>query len=358
MKKSYLLRCGALVCAILLAPHAARADLITGGAGSTVTDNGPNGGRDDTNIATTIDATFQAFCSWLIDGMQNQFPGVNFTFASSGSNIGNLFSQVPSNDFTLLVPGVNGSQYKPWVDTSTSVINPTGFGDARPVTNQDAGGINFVLTYTPRPNSSDPTTVNFVQAYIDNINNTGFTSGRIDNLGDSTPFYNNIGIHGTGTTQLVTKYANTPGQGLNALGSSAWMVDIPYKCEVFIPTAEGNVPPGSKADCSGGPPLPNDEILTSDVLTFQTFIESTQTIYYNQALADPYSRTDNGGVGQTWDVLYGGVQWGFSYSNSDPQQPPAVPEPSSIWLTGAALIIVLPRLSRVRHAEAQSKTGS
>ena len=74
MKKTYLPRCDALVCAILLlAPHIARADLITGGAGSTVTDNGPNGGRDDTNIATTIDVTYQTFCSWLIDGCRTSF---------------------------------------------------------------------------------------------------------------------------------------------------------------------------------------------------------------------------------------------------------------------------------------------
>src|SRR5258705_4639840 len=125
------------------------------------------------------------------------------------------------------------------------------------------------------------------------------------------------------------------------------MVDIPYKCEAFIPTAEGNVPPGSKADCSGGPAPPNDEILTSDVLTFQTFIESTQTIYYNASLDEPYGLTDNGGVAQTWDVLYGGVQWGFSYSNSDPQAPPSVPEPSSLLLIGGALIAMFTRLSHI-----------
>ena len=324
---------------ILMAPLAARADFITGGTGSMVSDNGPNGGRDDTNVATTINASYQTFCSWLIYGMQNQFPGVNFTFAGSGSNIGDLFSPVPSSDFSF-------KQYDPWVDTDPGATAPTGFVNARPVNNQDAGGADAVLIYTPRP-TGDPTTVNFVQAYIDNINNTGFTSGTIDNLGDSTPFYNNLGIHGTDMTQLFTPVTNAPGQGLNARGSSAWILDNPYKCESFIPTASGFPPAGANANCTGGPAPPNDEVLTSDVLAFQTFIESTQTIYYNQDLATPYSLTNNGGVMQTWDVLYGGVQWGFSYTNADPPNaqpvvlpPPSpipVPEPSSILLLGVGL---------------------
>ncbi len=342
MKKTCLLRFATAICTILLASHAMRADLITGGTGSTVSDNGPAGGRDDFNTATTFDATYQTYCSWLITGMQNQFSGVNFTFSGFG-NIGGLFSQAPSSNFSLLVPGLpNGTttnQYRPWVDTSIPVTNPTGFSDTRPVSNQDSGGANVVLTYTPRPNTGDPTTVNFIQAYVDNINNTGFTSGRIDNLGDSTPLYNNIGIHGTGTTQLFTKYTNTPGQGMNAQGSSAWLVDIPYKCESFIPTPEGNVPPGANANCTGGAAPPNDEVLTSDVLNFQSFVESTQTIYYNAGLDNPYSLTNNGGVAQTWDVLYGGVQWGFSYSNSDPVSP--TPEPSSVLLVATALAAVV-----------------
>ena len=337
MNKSYLLRFSVVFWAILMAPHAVRGALITGGVSQTASDNGPNGSRDDANVSTTMTATYQTFCSWLIYGMQNQFPSVNFTFAGYG-NIGGLFSQVPSNDFAF-------TQYTPWVDTDPGATAPTGFISSRPVTNQDAGGVDAVLTYTPRPDSNDPTTVNFVQAYVDDINNTGFTSGTIDNLGDSTPFYNNLGIHGTDMTQLFTPVTNAPGQGLNAQGSSAWMLDIPYKCESFIPTSTGLPPPGANANCTGGPGPPNDEVLTSSVVSFQTFIESTQTIFYNAALDTPYSLTNNGGTAQTWDVLYGGVLWGFSYTNADPpnQQPvvPApsspVPEPSTILLMGTAL---------------------
>ncbi len=348
MNKSCVLRFVALISASLIAPLALRADLIAGGAGATATDGGPANGRDDANVATTFNSTYQTFCSWLIYGMQNQFPGVNFTFAGSG-NIGGLFAQVPASDFLF-------TQYRAWVDTNTNSTNPlippNGFAYSRGVSDQDSGGANAVLKYTPRANSSDPTIVNFIQAYVDNVNNTGFSSGMIDNLGDTTPFYNNVGLHGTGTSQSIAMYSNSVGSGMNVQGTSAWIADTPYKCESFIPTAQGNAPPGANTDCTGG----TDDTLTSDVLTFQTFLESTQTIYYNPDAATPYSLTNNGGQAQTWDVLYSGVQWGFSYTNADPPnaqpvvpaEPSAAPEPASILLVVAAAAGLFLRARRRR----------
>ena len=337
MNKRRLLQISVVVWATLMTPHAVQATMITGGTSSTDADKGPAGGRDDSNVATSMTATYQAFCSWLLNGMQAQFAGVNVTFAGHG-NIGDLFSPVPASDFKF-------TQYNAWVDTDPGAKEPTGFFDSRPVSNQDAGGVDAVLVYTPRPSTKDPTTVNFIQTFIANFNNTGFTTGGIDNLADSTPFYNNKGVHGTDSTQLFTRVTNEPGKGLNALGSTAWIADVPYVCESWVPTPLLFVPRGSNPDCTGGPPPPNDEILTSAVEAFQTFVESTQTIYYNNTLSTPYSLTNNGGVPQTWDVLYGGVQWGFSYTNSDPPNPQPVvpgppspaPEPSTIVLMGTAL---------------------
>ena len=57
---------------------------------------------------------------------------------------------------------------------------------------------------------------------------------------------------------------------------------------------------------------------------------------------------------EAFDVLYGGVQWGYSYTNADPPNPQpivppppsGVPEPSNILLMGTALAAGL--LTKVR----------
>ncbi len=171
------------------------------------------GTRDDSNVTTSMTATYQTYCSWLLYGMQSQFAGVNVTFAGYG-NIGGLFSQVPATDFNFL-------QYTPWVDTDPGAKEPTGFFDSRPVANQDAGGVDATLIYTPRPNSSDPTTVNFIQTFVVNFNNTGFTTSGIDNLANFDPFYNNKGVHGHGTTAAFHPGHQCAGQGPESEGSSA-----------------------------------------------------------------------------------------------------------------------------------------
>jgi hypothetical protein len=77
------------------------------------------------------------------------------------------------------------------------------------------------------------------------------------------------------------------------------MADIPYRCEA-----------GAVARCIGGA----DETLLSQVQYFQTFVEMDKVIN-----------------GTQYNVLYGGIQWGYSYSNVD------TPEPSSLLLIGSIL---------------------
>jgi hypothetical protein len=175
------------------------------------------------------------------------------------------------------------------------------------------------------------TSVNFVQAYVQNTNgnNPGYLTGpgTIDSA-RGTPFYNvgNLfpnsppGIAGNGGTRVNGTLTASP-------TSPAWLVDIPYRCESFSPIPGNPSANGAQANSTGGV----DDSLLSQSQIFQTFVESNQTVFYNSALVDPYSRTNNGGVPQTWDVLYGGVQWGYNYSNVD------VPEPCSLPLLGTAL---------------------
>ena len=143
--------------------------------------------------------------------------------------------------------------------------------------------------------------VNFLRAYVLNTNNAGFTTGTIDNGGTGGPFYNQNGVSGTGTTNRT---GTIP---LDATNVPAWLVDIPYTPEY-------------------GYSNQGDDTITSETDTFQTFISSQQVI-----------------GGTTYNVLYGGVQWGYSFTTTD------VPEPSTLALmTGVFGVGFLRR--RRRHS--------
>jgi len=286
MKNDYLLRLGAITLATGLAPLTMLGAMIQGmTAGKTVS----GVGQDDVDTATTINISYQTFCPWIVSGA-GRFPGYNFVFAGQGvaSNIANI----DPGDFTI-------SQYNPWVIDNNSTTNNITTPDPsagnsivdRNVTGQDAGGADILISYTPL-NAGDPTNVNFVQAFIQNTNGAGFTAGVMDS--GRTPYYNGDSVSGTGTTRrrrtspLVTNST-----------TAAWMADIPYRCEA-----------GAVARCIGGA----DDTLLSQVQYFQTFIEMDKVIN-----------------GTNYNVLYGGVQWGYSYTAVE------TPEPSSMLLIGSIL---------------------
>jgi hypothetical protein len=299
MRKGSLLQLG--VIAIGIAPFTMWGALIGGTtAGKTVVGGGP----DDVDTSTTINVTYQSYCPWIVAGAA-AFPAFNFVFAGQGvaSNIPNI----DPGDFSI-------GQYNPWVvnnnGTTNNITGPDGGNYNRGVTNQDAGGANIVISYTPL-NAGDPTNVNFVQAFVQNTNGAGFTSGTIDRGSSPTPYYNGTGISGTGTTERVGTIPLTTNST-----TAAWLVDIPYRCE------NGNDTAG---DCTGGA----DDTLLSQVQYFQSFIEQDKVI-----------------SGTNYQVLYGGVQWGYSLTMVE------APEPSSMLLAGLGLLAAGLCRRRVRRFSA------
>src|SRR5271155_3077295 len=130
------------VSVIFIAPLTMRGDVMGITAGSSAT---PALGQNDLNYASTINVSYQTFCTFLLSGAQATFPATNFTFAGYG-NIGGLFSQIVSSD-------INVSVYQPWVVNNfanpapgaNTITDPSGRTVARNVQNQDAGGADVVI---------------------------------------------------------------------------------------------------------------------------------------------------------------------------------------------------------------------
>lgn len=254
--------------------------------GATVTANGPK--FKDT--ATTFDMNYFTSCPYITNGVAAvpDFAKYNFVFAGQGVASG--IPNIPASDFTI-------AQYKPWVVNNNTKVNyvtdpatdnkGNNLITQRGITNEDAGGADILINYTPRKMTNDPTSVNFVQAYIASLNGAAFTDGTIDNGTSMYPYYNGTGVAGSGATLRVKE---TP--PLTASPTSpAWMVDVPFT----------------------GPPD------TSETDYFQAFISSPVM------LTNPAT-----GMPQTYNVLYGGVSWGYSFSEAALPSP----EPSSVGLFG------------------------
>jgi hypothetical protein len=96
------------------------------------------------------------------------------------------------------------------------------------------------------------------------------------------------------------------------------MVDIPYRCESGAPAG---------TNCAGA----GDDVVTYAAQDFTTFVTGTYT-----------------NNGTTYNVLYGGIQWGYTYYNRDFQTFGA-PEPSTLaTVLAAAATLWLRGLARFR----------
>jgi hypothetical protein len=250
--------------------------------------------------STTIPLEYFTYCDFLATAMTKQFPNVNFAFAGEG--VADNIANIAASDFTVC-------QYMPWVVNNNAnanfVTGPDGMNYNRKRSNLDGGGADILISYAPQNNGTDPTSVNFLQGAKLSITGVAVTKTfggplnliLVDNGGQATPFYNPKGVSGVGTTRVKASPLTTspaipppPGQqGPPTPAVPAWMIDIPL----------------SDAREAGG--------AFTAVVTFQTFIESSQMIDVN-------------GKSTNYDVLYGGVQWGYTVTLN------AVPEPSSLTL--------------------------
>lgn len=275
------------------------------GAG-TISVSQPAG--DDINTSTIFSASYQTYCNWILQGLTTlgYTPANGYNFAFAGSTLAPDVPNIPASDLKVV-------NYFPWVVTDPGLTDLGGTERRRPVTDQEAGGARFELKYTPRAGSNDPTSVNWLQAYLQNINGAGFSSGILDNGGakqkdGGSPYYNAQGVAGTLPNNV------------------AWMEDGPYTCE------SGGA---SNADCSGG----TDDAWTSEAVKFQTFVVGANPV-------------DIGGT--NYLILYGGEQWGYTYSSVDIP----TPEPALGILGGIlALAFAVTKLYLSRHPKSPYCSG-
>jgi hypothetical protein len=235
--------------------------------------------RDDRDVTTTYGIAALS-SSFLITQSAMEFPAYDFVFAGAPSGPGSHFTPIDESAFEI-------STYTPWVVNSPDLVSNGGRTYNRGVKNQDAGGVNILIDYIP--SGSDPTTVNFLQAFEVRING-GAPIIAMDNGGKGGPYYNENGASGTDSNDNNT----VP---LDARTVEAWMLDIPYICE------SGFSPGGTS--CPATTPATDDTITTYNDL-FDTFIEA-----------------DGVYDGKTYQVLYAGFRWGFDFTATD------VPEPST-----------------------------
>jgi hypothetical protein len=245
--------------------------------------------RDDKNVATTDDIAFLS-SSAIITEAAKAFPAYSFVFAGAASGVGSKFTPIAPETFTI-------SDYAPWVVTSPDVKSPGGTVYNRGVVDRDAGGASIIINYLPM--LGDPTSVNFLQAYTVNFNGKGTSKGTMDNgSAGAVPYYNKTGAAGTDSNDdaTVPLVASTT--------KPAWLLDTPFLCESGFSAGGMGCPATTAA---------NDETFTSYVDRFVTFIEA------DMAYTDPDTM-----VTKTYNVLFGGLSWGFTWTATD------VPEPQ-VW---------------------------
>jgi len=289
--KAFALASGLAVLAFVTPAQSHAATINGTTTGSTATATGVyDGTLKETVTSKTIDIKFMTTGD-LITTVSGQAAWSSYNFVYAGSAQAPGTTAIAADDFTI-------SQYAPWVINNNSTTNfvtgPDGVKKDRDVTNLDAGGANIVISY--KPQGTDPTDVNFLQVYTLSMNGGAYSTATADNGGTGGPFYNEKGVSGvgnankTGTIPLVS--SNT---------AAAWLLDIPFTPEGGYDLAH-----------------PVDETINSETDRFQTFITSKVTI-----------------GGTDYNVIYGGIEWGYTFTTVD------VPEPATLVLVSQVGVVGL-----------------
>jgi hypothetical protein len=234
--------------------------------------------RDDRDITKTYGVATLSYSFLIADKVQNDFPGYDWVFAGAPPGPGSFFTPIDERAFSI-------STYRPWVVNSPDIVSPGGTTFNRGVTNQDAGGVNILIDYTPGP--TDPVEVNFLQVFEVRING-GAPIILADNGGKGGPYYNENGAAGVDSV-------DGNGVPLDATDTEAWLLDTPYVCESGFSGTGRGCPTVTAA---------NDETITRYNDYFQTWIEATGT---------------HDGV--NCNVLWAGISWGFDFSATDTPEP-------------------------------------
>jgi len=230
-----------------------------------------------------------------------QCPWINSGLANSGFTAANGWVFTWANDISFLQPALTINTYTPWVVNNNAGTNNMIGGDGvnynRNVNNQDAGGADFQLTYTPT-GSAPTNNLHWIQAYQESFNG-GAYSVSLDNFGG----VGGSSFKGTNASPFYDGFQTNGVRGASGIGTltnnGSWFLDIPYDFEAF--TNFSNAGAG-------------EESLTNTSVQFQVVLSSDTII-----------------GGTNFVTIYGGDWWGYTYSNFD-----AVPEPSLLGLVAVA----------------------
>jgi hypothetical protein len=264
--------------------------------------------RDDRDVTTTIAIRSLTTSSIITEAARNfklitQSTALDNLVFAGAPGVGRNFTPIDPSDFFI-------DAYSPWVVNSNNTTNnlksPSGMvNHNRGVTDQDAGGVNILFTYTPNPGADDPTTINFLQGFS-RSENGGAALVYVDNgsVTSTNPYYNSNEATDDSSSTDDSDRSSAP--LTIPAESDAWMLDIPYVCE------SGNN--GTGQGCPETTPQ-TDETITRLVDTFDVFVEADRTYR-----------------GQTYQVLFGGFEWGFTFTATD------VPEPSTWAMLGLGFL--------------------